>query len=144
MIISLSYLAALLLTCAYLARYGGRTGRWGGVILLGAFLLSLTVVYASSWISTFSYKLVSSSLVIVDVMSLIAKVALALYSNRRWPIWVAAFQLNTVAAHGAAILAPALQSKYYYAMITGWSVPTLFVMVVGTMLDQKRAAYLRA
>jgi peptidoglycan/LPS O-acetylase OafA/YrhL len=142
-IISLSYLAALLLTCAYLARFGGRTGRWGGAIVLGGFLLSLAAVYASAWISAFSYTLVSNSLVIIDLFSLIAKVMLALYSNRRWPLWVAAFQFNTVAAHGVAMISPAIKGEYYYAMITVWAVPTLFVMVVGTMLDRRKEALLR-
>ncbi len=119
---------------AYLAMYGGKTGLWGGSLFIVTSLLSLAVVlifrndaFIRIWLMTF-----------VDVLSLGWRTALALWSSRRWPIWVAGFQLNVVAAHVSIWLVPAWRGELYYAMITVWAIPTLLTMIIGTSLDHRQ------
>jgi len=135
------YLVALFVTCLYLVRYGGRTGRRSGAVLLTMSLISAALALTAP-----SYVVLQPRMLLCDAVSLVLKFGIAVHSTRRWPIWVAAFQLNTVLAEAAIMLAPAFRNEFYYAMSTIWAVPTLFVMVVGTALDRRaemrRAAYL--
>lgn len=108
---------------------------WGGALLIVTSLLSLIVVLAFR-----ATPLVVPMLTIVDFLSLGWKTALALFSTRRWPIWVAAFQLNVVGAHISVWFVPKWDGALYYAMFTVWGIPTLLVMIVGTALDHRHRA----
>lgn len=132
MYVFLFYLFALLATCFYLARYGGRTGRWLAAIQLG--MASASAL--ASWITPRLTELLPHMMVI-DLVSLALKTAVACASTRRWPIWVAAFQFNTVLAEAAILLSPAFRGAFYYAMATAWAMPTLVVMVLGLALDRR-------
>jgi hypothetical protein len=131
---TIAYLAVLAAVFAYLALYGGRTGLWGGALLIGTSMASLTIAVAFA-----GSPLAGPLLAVVDVMSLAWKLALAFLSNRRWPIWVAAFQVNVVAAHVSVWLVPTWRGELYYAMITVWAIPTLLAMLIGTALDNRMA-----
>ncbi|MCH4150610.1 MAG: hypothetical protein LKF30_01465 [Sphingobium sp.] len=132
MTVFLAYLVALLITCLYLYWYGGRTGLWSGAVLL-----SMALISAALALTEHNYVVLQPRMLLCDTVSLALKFAIALKSRRRWPIWVAAFQLNTVLASSAIMLAPAFRNDFYYAMATIWAVPTLVVMVVGTKLDRR-------
>ena len=71
----------------------------------------------------------------VDTLSLALKLAIAFNSNRRWPIWVAGFQVNTVLAEAAIFFSPAYKIDFFHAMATIWAMPTLFAMAIGIFLD---------
>lgn len=132
MFTTIAYCGVLSATFAYLALYGGRTGIWGASLLVGTYLLALAVaVFFDSglpriWLMT-----------LIDVFSFGWKLALAIWSSRRWPIWVAGFQANVVAAHVSIWLVPAWKGELYYAMITVWAIPTLLAMLIGTTLDRR-------
>ncbi|WP_070155134.1 hypothetical protein [Sphingobium phenoxybenzoativorans] len=132
MIVPIAFTIAVVVSCLYAALYGGRTGRWGGGILLSTWPMS----WALSKLMP-SYGKAIPVLFLVDLMVFIGLLVIALLSTRRWPIWCAAFQLNTVAAHLAIMLSPVVLGQAYYAMISIWGVPMLFVMVVGTLLDRR-------
>lgn len=133
------YLAALLATCLYLAICGGRTGRW-----LAAIQIAMALV--SAWFSwhTDTFANLQPRMLTIDLVSLTLKLTVALVSTRRWPIWVAALQLNTVLAQTAIFLSPAFRSQFYYFMATAWAMPALFVMVVGLALDRRAEAKARS
>lgn len=137
MITTIAYCGVLGATFAYLAIYGGRTGLWGASLLVFTYLLSLVV--AIGFDSTHARVLLMTG---VDVFSLCWKAALACWSTRRWPIWVAAFQLNVVAAHVSIWFVPAWRGELYYAMITVWAIPTLLAMIIGTFLDRREESKL--
>jgi hypothetical protein len=137
-LVTIAYIATLGATFAYLATSGGQTGLWGGALLLGTYLLALIIAVA------FAGSAVALPLMLmVDGISLTWKLALAFFSSRSWPIWVAAFQVNVVAAHFSIWLVPAWEGDLYYAMVTVWAVPTLLVMIVGTYLDKRHDIRLR-
>lgn len=132
MYVFIFYLLALLATCFYLAVYGGKTGRW-----LAAVQLAMAVT--SAWVSwhTFHHAQLPARMIVVDIVSLALKLAVAFHSTRRWPIWVAAFQLNTVLPQAAILVSPAFRTGFYYGLATAWALPTLFVMAAGLALDRR-------
>jgi hypothetical protein len=133
------YLFALVATCLYLVLYGGRTGRWLAAIQFLMALTSAVVSYTAP-----DFVVLQPRMMAVDLISLALKLAVALKSKRHWPIWVAAFQLNTVLAETAILISPAFRSQFYYAMATIWAMPALLAMVVGVTLDRRREAVRRA
>lgn len=137
---TIAYCGVLSAVFVYLALYGGRTGLWGGALLIGTYALALAIALAYRDNPLDRIWLMTS----VDVFSLGWKFALAIWSTRRWPIWVAGFQLNVVAAHLSIWLVPSWRGELYYAMITVWAIPTLLAMVIGTSLDHRHAARARA
>lgn len=137
---TIAYCGVLSAVFAYLASYGGRTGLWGGALLVGTYALALAIALAYRDSPNVRVWLMAG----VDVLSLGWKVALAIWSSRRWPTWVAAFQFNVVAAHLSIWVVPDWRGELYYAMITVWAIPTLLAMVIGTLLDQRHDKRVRA
>jgi len=134
MVTTIAFYGVLCAALAYLALFGGKTGLWGGSLFLATSLLSLAVAvlfrndaFVRIWLMT-----------LVDVLSLGWRLALAFLSTRSWPIWVAGFQVNVVAAHVSIWLVPSWKGELYYAMITVWAIPTLLAMVIGTLLDLRQ------
>lgn len=132
MSVFVSYLFALLATCLYLAVWGGRTGRQLAAVQLAMALISAYV----SW-NTFEVSLLPARMLAVDLVSLALKLAIAFSSTRRWPIWAAAFQFNTVLPQVAILASPAFRTEFYYALATAWALPTLFVLAAGLALDRR-------
>ncbi len=132
MIQALAYDMVLLLTSIYVWFCGGRTGRWGVAIFLAATILTIVAAVVGA-----RFDKVAPLLLGTDFTMLLGLIALALNSDRRWPIWLAAMQMNTVAAHVVAMMAPVLVSKVYYAMATAWGLPMLLAMAGGTALDRR-------
>lgn len=132
MMLSIAYDIVLLLTCFYLWRDGGQTGRWGVILFLGATVMTVLAALIGT-----KFNKVAPMLFLADFALFIGFVILALRSNRRWPIWVSAMQLNCVSAHIVVLLAPVVVSRVYYAMETVWGLPMLIAMAAGTALDRR-------
>ncbi len=127
-----AFIFALLLCVVYGSVAGGRTGRAGSAIFVGATALTAAgAMLDPTWAST-SYAVFA-----VDTACLISLAALALQSNRFWPIWAVGFQTVAVATHVATLLIPEIVPKAYYAMLSFWSIPILWVMVAGTRKDRR-------
>lgn len=132
---------ALLLCIAYASLLGGRTGRVGSLIFVAASVLTgLATLIDPSWAST-SYAIFA-----VDSGCLLALAALAIHSNRFWPIWAVGFQTVAIATHIATMWIPDFTPKAYQALLSIWSIPILWVMVAGTRKDwnYERAARQKA
>jgi len=128
---TIAYFAILLAVLVYLPRCGGKTGRWAAYLQLSSWLASLIanqMLHGSPYLWT--------TMLSIDLASLCWKTALAIKSTRRWPIWMAAFQINTASAH-LTILVPNWDIRLYYAMYTVWAMPSLLVMLIGTALDRR-------
>jgi hypothetical protein len=131
-IVTIAYYAVLLAVLVYLAMYGGKAGLWAGALQCVTALMTLGVVALFH-----GTPAVLPMMALVDFISFGWKVALVMMCNRRWPIWVAAFQLNVVAAHIAVWIVPKWLDGLYYAMMTVWAIPSLLAMIVGTALDHR-------
>ena len=140
MLTTIAFYGALCATFVYLAMYGGKTGLWGGSLFIATSLLSFMVAFM------FRHEPETRVLLmpIVDILSLGWRMALAFLSTRRWPIWVAAFQVNVVSAHLSIWLVPDWRGELYYAMIPVWAIPTLLAMVIGTSLYNRHASKARS
>jgi hypothetical protein len=127
-----AFIFALLMCVLYGSIMGGRTGRVGSAIFVAATALTAAgAMLDPTWAST-SYAVFT-----VDAGCLGLLVVLAIYSNRFWPIWAVGFQTVAVATHIATLLIPEIVPKAYYAMLSFWSIPILWVMAVGTHKDRK-------
>lgn len=126
------FIGALLLSVGYASLFGGRTGKAGAVIfVLATIFTALGTLLNPTWAST-SYAVFA-----VDSGCLLALAVLAAHSNRFWPIWAVGFQTVAVATHMATIWIPDFVPKAYQALLSFWSIPILWVMVVGTRKDRK-------
>lgn len=131
-ILQSTFIFALFLCVIYASVIGGRTGRAGALIFSTATLFSaFAAMLNPTWAST------SYALFMVDSGCLLALIALALNSNRFWPIWAMGFQTVAVATHIATIWIPDIVPKAYQALLSFWSIPILWVMVAGTRKDHK-------
>ncbi len=131
-LIPLIFNVALLLCVLYASILGGKTGRSGSVIFVAATALTILANRASpTWGDT------SYGIFIVDCICMLALAAVALKSNRFWPIWALGFQIGAVGTHIATMWMPDIIPRAYQALATFWSIPILWVMVAGTRQDRR-------
>lgn len=81
---------------------------------------------------------VEMGVLIVDLMALAAFTAIALRTNRFWPLWVAGFQLTSTFAHGLKAIHFALLPQVYAAAERFWVYPIFLAIVIGTWRTQRR------
>lgn len=126
MVHMLIYLFALLIACGYAAARGGKPERIGAAIMLiGSLLTAPAGAINPQWLDT-QYAIFA-----IDVAVLAAFLALALLSDRFWPLWVTGFHLVAVMIHLLTLTkAPFL--PYAYALAQGfWAYPMLLALAIG-------------
>jgi hypothetical protein len=121
------YWTLLILTCGYALYRGGRHERLVALICLLATVVTVTV---NSPVSRM-YANVESGALLVDLAVLAAFVAVALVSDRFWPLWIAGLQLTTSMAHFLKAIDPQLVPLAYGAAVRFWSYPILIIMFFG-------------
>lgn len=84
------------------------------------------------------YMSVESGVFLVDVACAVAFVALALWANRYWPLWIAGLQLLGVSAHAVKLAYPDVIPRAYAFVTVFWSYPMLLLIVLGTFRHQQR------
>lgn len=90
------------------------------------------------------YSQVELGLLAIDIGVLASFVAIALRSDRFWPLWAAGFQLTVSISHMFKSVDPDLLPKAYAAAAIFWSYPILLAIVVGTWRTHRRTMALRA
>jgi hypothetical protein len=116
----------------FAAIFGGKTGKVAAVIFFAANSMSIWATSISpDWQGT------SYAMMLVDSLCFFALMALAMTSNRYWPIWALGLQLISVLTHVATIIDPTIFPGIYDSLSGFWSIPILLVMVWGTVLDRK-------
>ena len=123
----LVYFTLLVLITVFALTRGGGDERWGALTCLAASLASLLVLSPL----TVRFRGVESSLALVDVLALFAFTAIALRSNRFWPLWVAGLQLTTAMGHLLKLADPKLVPMAYAAALALWSYPILLILAIG-------------
>ncbi len=74
----------------------------------------------------------------VDLLTLAGFVAIALRSERFWPLWVAGLQLTTIVAHILKAIHIELLPHAYAAAARLWVYPIFLIIVVGTWRTHQR------
>jgi hypothetical protein len=128
------YIALLALSCSYAFYRGGRYERLvAAVCLLG----TLATVVVNSPVNRM-YVHVEGGALAVDLAVLAAFVAVALHSDRFWPLWVAGLQLTGSIAHFLKAIDPHLIPYAYGLAVRFWSYPILIILAVGSWRAHRR------
>lgn len=75
---------------------------------------------------------------VLDLMALAAALAVALFANRIYPLWFAAFQLLALLAHLAREIASGVASLAYTIMYVGPSYFQIILLAGGLSLHRRR------
>jgi hypothetical protein len=120
----------LALCSFYAAALGGKTGRAGALLTVGATLATWFAQYYRPWSQT------NFPVLVIDAALLVAFYLLALRSRVYWPIWAAGFHLITVAGHAATLVSPGFSSSIYYYFNGMWAIFVQLAMVWGITVDR--------
>ena len=134
------YWTLLTLTCGYALLRGGKYERAVAIICIAA---SFATISVHSPLSE-RYVGVEGGALAVDIAVLVAFTAVALQSERFWPLWVAGLQLTTSLAHFLKAISPDLIPPAYGAAVRFWSYPILIILFVGAWRSHKRRKKLHA
>ena len=126
--------ALLLFTCGYALWRGRKYEQLSALVFIGA---SIASVAARSSLHE-SYLAVARSDFIIDSLVLVATIAIALRSDRFWPLWVAGLQLTISMSHVLKTIRPDLLPLAYAAAERFWSYPTLIILFVGAWRQHRR------
>lgn len=126
---------SLLLVVFVIAFRRGRLDeRTAAVVCLAASVVS----FAIGRLLDASFDSVEQGLLLVDLVVLALFVAIALRSERYWPLWVAGLQLSTLLAHGFKAFDFALIHEVYAAAERFWSYPILLIILVAAWRSHRR------
>lgn len=125
----------LLLSCtAFSLARGGRPER----VAASTMLVGCVLTWAVNSPLAVRYASVELAILAIDLAMLSIFAAVALTSDRYWPLWVTALQLLVVLAHVARLAdSEMLRSGYGFVMAV-WSYPQLAIIAIGTRAYQGR------
>ena len=126
--------AVLLLTFGYALWRGRSDERIAASVCLAA---SVATRFAISPLSV-RYTGLEIGLLMIDAAVLLAFVAIALRSQRFWPLWVAGLQLTSSISHLVKVVDVDLIPRAYGAAAVFWSYPILLIIVIGTWRSHRR------
>ena len=124
----------LLATCGYALWRGRSDERTAAGVCLLATLATQFVMPPPSQ----RYHFVDVELVLIDIAVLAAFVAVAVRSERFWPLWIAGLQLTISISHVLKTIDQALIPTAYAAAAVFWSYPILIIILVGTWRGHQR------
>src|SRR5258707_441099 len=124
----------LLISCGYALWRGRRYERIAAVVFLTATILSVLAHQSLR----LGYTAMNGGEIAVDSTVLIAVVAIALASDRFWPLWVAGLQLVDSMAHILKAISAGLPPWAYAIAERFWSYPILVIMFIGAWRQHGR------
>lgn len=131
---SIVYTTLMIACWIYALRRGGAPEKVGATIWVGSSLASVAVLSDAA----FSFRSVETGIVIVDLVTLGALLALALRAERFWPLWIAALHAVSTAGHAVKYLDPEVIRQVYAHILAVWAYPILLLLVIGTRRHQQR------
>lgn len=134
MLSPLQYWIVLLIVSAYAFARGRMDERSAAAICIAATVATRLV---HSPISD-RFSDVEVGLLMVDLLTLAGFTAIALRSDRFWPLWVAGLQLTTIVAHLLKAIEVDLLPHAYAAAARFWVYPIFLIIIVGTWRSHQR------
>ena len=128
------YWTFLALCSAYTVVKGGAPERIATGIAIAASILSVPALFGAP----VRFDHMEITIFIVDVVTFLAFLALALCADRFWPIWIAGIHLIGVVTHTAKLLDPEVIPWAYAVTQALWSYPILLLIVLGAVRHQRR------
>jgi len=118
----------LALVVLYAFARGSRDERYVGMICV----IGTVVTQIALSPLTGRFNGLETQAMIVDLAVLAGFLAVALRSDRFWPLWVAGLQLTTLLGHLLKGVDNELFPRAYGAAMTFWSYPIILILAVGT------------
>jgi hypothetical protein len=124
----------LLASCGYALWRGRKYERMAALVFIAATVSSIL------WESPVQHRYVGIELtnLIVDSGVLVALIAIALLSDRFWPLWAAGLQLVDSLSHVMKAVDAGMIAKAYGTAERFWSFPILAVLLIGTWRSRQR------
>ena len=134
MIVIMAFMILLFLVAAYAQWRGGAPERIAAICMVIAMI-------ATFWagLSNPSYRGVQWDMLLIDFGLLLPLLILAGAADRFWPIWLAAFQLVAVAAHGVTAFNPEILPVAYWWIVGKIAYPMVAILAIGTRRHHRRA-----
>lgn len=130
------FLPLLVISCGYALWRGNRDAR---IVAMACAVATLATHFAIAPLRD-RYSSVEEGVLLVDSLTLLVFVLVALRSDRFWPLWVAGLQLTAAIGHMLKGVHLDLVPRAYGAALHFWSYPILLILVVGTFRGQRRLA----
>lgn len=127
--------ALLILSCGYALLRGRKYER----IAAGVFLAASIISVANHLTLHVRYQSIDIADVVVDTAVLISVVAIALVSDRFWPLWVAGFQLVNSMSHFLKAVTVSLPPWGYAIASRFWSYPILVLLLIAAWRQHQRS-----
>jgi hypothetical protein len=128
------FVALLVLTTFYALWAGGGPERAGAAV----YALSVAATHLILTAHNQRWLNVETGVFIVDAVTFLAFIPIALRANRFWPLWVSAFLGLGVLGHLARLVGPDTFWWAYAVVLTIWSYPILALIALGTFLHRRR------
>jgi hypothetical protein len=130
----LIFWAFLLFTCGYALWRGRKFEQLSALVFIAASVASLL----SHAPARERYMGIEISDLVIDLIVLAALIAIALKSDRFWPLWVAGLQLTVSVSHLMKAIQPDLMPFAYAAAERFWSYPILLILFAGAWRQHRR------
>lgn len=117
-------------SCAYALLKGTRDAQIVAVVTLVASLATYFVVSR--------YTGVELGVLVIDLLVLLAFTAVALKSDRFWPLWIAGLQLTTSFGHALRAMEDQMMPIAYAVALRSWSYPIQIILIVAVWRSRRR------
>lgn len=124
----------LLVTCGYALWRGRKYEKLAATVFITASLLSVLARLGPEG----TYLGIERGDLIIDLAVLAATVAIALVSDRFWPLWIAGLQLTIAMSHLMKAIRPDLLPLAYAAAERFWAYPTLLILFFAAWRQHRR------
>ena len=139
MLSPLVYHLLLIAVAAYAFLRGRSDERMAAAICIIATLATRLVLSPV----TSRYSGVELGVLLVDLLTLVGFIVIALRTDRFWPLWVAGLQLTTLVAHVLKAVQLDLLPHAYAAAGRFWVYPIFLIIVIGTWRSHQRQLHER-
>jgi hypothetical protein len=128
------FVSLLALTTLYALWAGGGPERIGAAVYCVSVAATMLIMslHSRDWLN------LEVGVFIVDVVTFLAFIPIALRADRFWPLWVSAFLGLGVLGHLARLVGPDTFWWAYAVVLTIWSYPILALIALGTFLHRRR------
>lgn len=128
-----SFNIILALCAVYAFVRGGAPER----VVAAAFMAAAAATYIA-WPLHGRFHDIEFGLLLIDAGLLVVLLAVALWANRFWPIWIASFQLFALLVHIARAYQQDVLPIVYYAVLSFMAYPMLAMLAIGTTCHFQR------
>src|SRR5438874_10942711 len=124
----------LVVSCGYALWRGRKYERIAALVFVSATVISILGHSPHE-----RYVAIEAADLIVDTLVLMAVVAIALASDRFWPLWVAGLQTVDSLSHLMKAVDADLVPHVYAAAERFWSYPILLILLIGAWRQDQRS-----